>query len=312
MATSVRDSFSLDESIRTYIELTKPRIVILLVFTCVTSMIVGANGLPRPDIILFTILGGIFSAGGSSAINQYIDREMDAKMMRTARRPIPSGRIEPINALVFGLAMVAWSVLVLGVFVNWLAAGLALLGAVYYVVLYTLILKRNTVVNIVIGGGAGAIPVLVGWAAATGTLDPQAFILFAIVFYWTPPHSWALAIMVNKDYAAANVPMMPVARGEEVTRYQILFYSIQLMIITLIPGLLLFIPQSPTMLEWIYVLFALLLGSGLVWMSVQLIKNADKATARAVYKYSSAYLALLFMAMILDRFVMYIFRTVTL
>jgi len=301
VATYAEKNLSLEDLVRAYIELTKPRIMLLLVFTCVTSMIVGANGLPSPDLILFTILGGMLSSGGSSAINQYIDREMDAKMNRTARRPIPSGRIAPMNALIFGLGLVAWSVLVLGMFVNWLAAGLALLGSVYYVVLYTLILKRNTVVNIVIGGGAGAIPVLVGWAAATGTIDPQAFILFAIVFYWTPPHSWALAIMVNKDYAAANVPMMPVARGEKVTRYQILFYSIQLVLITLLPGLMLLMPTAPVMLEWIYLLSALLLGGGLIWMSIKLIRVADKAMARTLYKYSSAYLAFLFLAMIFDR-----------
>ncbi len=301
MATYIGNTLSVEDQIRAYVELTKPRIVVLLVFTCVTSMIVGANGLPPVNIILFTIMGGILSAGGSSAINQYIDREMDAKMNRTARRPIPSGRISPMNALIFGLSLISWSVLILGVFVNWLAAGLALLGAVYYVVLYTLILKRNTVVNIVIGGGAGAIPVLVGWAAATGTLDPQAFVLFAIVFYWTPPHSWALAIMVNKDYAAANVPMMPVARGEKVTRYQILFYSIQLVIITLVPGLMLLLPSAPVMLEWIYLSLAALLGGGLIYMSIKLIQVADKATARSVYKYSSAYLAFLFLAMMLDR-----------
>lgn len=301
MATYIGNSLSFEDTVRAHIALMKPRIVLLLVFTCVTSMIVGANGLPPVNIILFTILGGILSAGGSSAINQYIDREMDAKMNRTARRPIPSGRIAPLNALLFGMGLVAWSVLIFGVFVNWLAAGLSLLGAVYYVVLYTLILKRNTVVNIVIGGGAGAIPVLVGWAAATGTLDPQAFVLFAIVFYWTPPHSWALAIMVNKDYAAANVPMMPVARGERVTRYQILFYSIQLVIITLIPGLMILMPQAPVMLDWIYLILAALLGGGLIWMSMKLIRIADKATARAVYKYSSAYLAFLFLAMMFDR-----------
>lgn len=311
MATTIRNSLSLEDLIRAYVELTKPRIVILLVFTCVTSMIVGANGLPSVDIVLFTVLGGILSSGGSSAINQYIDRDMDAKMTRTARRPIPSGRIAPLNALIFGLSMIAWSVLVLGVFVNWLAAGLAFLGAIYYVVLYTLILKRNTVVNIVIGGGAGAIPVLVGWAAATGTLDPQAFILFAIVFYWTPPHFWALAIMVNKDYAAANVPMMPVARGEKVTRYQILFYSIQLVVITLLPGLMMLMPQAPIMLEGVYLLLAAALGGGLIWMSIKLIQVADKATARAVYKYSSMYLAFLFLAMICDRLVMAVVRTLT-
>jgi len=311
MTTSIRNSLSLEDTIRAYIALTKPLIVALLVFTCVTTMIVAANGMPEPRILLFTIIGGILSSGGSGALNQYIDREMDGRMMRTARRPIPSGRIAPMNALIFGLALIAWSVLLLGVFVNWLAAGLAFAGAIYYVVIYTLILKRHTVVNIVIGGGAGAMPVLVGWAAVTGTLDPQAFLLFAIVFYWTPPHFWALAIMVNKDYAAVNVPMMPVARGEKVTRLQILYYSIQLVIITLLPGLMLLLPNAPIMLEGVYLVSATLLGVGLIWLSIKLIQVADKPTARVVYKYSSSYLALLFLAMILDRFVMAFIRTLT-
>ena len=301
MAAIFRNSLGLENSLRAYLELTKPRIVLLLVFVCATSMIVAANAVPPVDIVIFTILGGGLSAGGSSAINQYLDREMDSKMARTSRRPIPSGRIWPANALLFGLALVAWSVLILAVFVNWLAAGLALLGVAYYVILYTLVLKRNTTVNILIGGGAGAMPVLVGWAAAAGSLEPQAFILFAIVFYWTPPHSWALAIMVNKDYAAANVPMMPVARGKRVTRYQILFYSIQLLVISLIPGLLLLLPQAPVMLDGFYLLSAILLGLGFIWAAVKLIWTANKAAARVVYKYSSAYLAFLFLAMIVDR-----------
>src|SRR5512145_2278623 len=229
MESTVR-SFQLNftATLKTYLELAKLRIVLLLLFTTLTAMVIAAEGVPAWSILLPTLLGGALAAAGSSAINQYLDRDMDAKMARTARRPIPSGRVEPINALIFGLALVAWSVLILGIWVNWLTAGLALFGGLYYVILYTVILKRNTVVNILIGGGAGAVPVLVGWSAVTGTLSFQALILFAIVFYWTPPHSWALAILVNKDYASANVPMMPVARGEEVTRLQILLYSIQL------------------------------------------------------------------------------------
>ncbi len=286
---------------RAYIELMKPRIVILLVFTCVTSMIVATNSLPSVELLLLTILGGALSAGGASAINQYLDRELDAKMARTGRRPIPSGRIPAEHALIFGLALVASSVLILGGFVNWLAAILALAGAIYYVVIYTLILKRNTVVNILLGGGAGAMPVLVGWAAASGSLELQVFILFAIVFYWTPPHSWALAILVNKDYAAADIPMMPVARGEAVTRFQILFYSIQLVIITLTPALLLWWPQAPIMLDYFYLSIAAILGLILIGLAFKLIRRADKASARVLYKYSSLYLALLFLAMILDR-----------
>lgn len=290
-----------DETLANYLELTKPRIVILLVFTTLAAMIVAADGIPPAGILIPTLIGGVFAAAGASAINQYIDRDMDAQMTRTCRRPIPSGRVLPINALLFGLGLVAWSVFFIGLWVNWLAAGLALFGAFYYVILYTMLLKRNTVINIVIGGGAGAIPVLVGWAAVTGSLALESFILFAIVFYWTPPHSWALAILVNSDYARANVPMMPVARGEALTRVQILLYSIQLVLITLSPGLLLLLPEPIHMLSWLYLISALILGSGMIWYAAKLLKIADKAMARKVYKYSSAYLAFLFMAMILDR-----------
>lgn len=302
MESSLKRQSSILTTVRTYLELTKFRIVALLVFTCVTAMFVAAQGVPDPTLMWWTIVGGTFAAGGSSALNQYLDRDLDAKMTRTARRPIPSGRVTPVNALIFAIALVAWSVLVLGIFVNWLAAILALIGSVYYVVLYTIILKRNTVVNIVIGGGAGAIPVLVGWAAVTGSVAIEAFVLFAIVFYWTPPHSWALAILVNRDYAAANVPMMPVARGEETTRVQILLYSIQLVLITLLPGLS-FIGDGPEMLGLFYLISALLLGIGMIRMSVLLLRVADKSMARRVYKYSSMYLAFLFMAMIIDRLI---------
>jgi len=301
MIRTLRSNMAFGVSPRPYIELMKPRIVILLVFTCVTSMIVAIDAFPPAEFLTLTILGGALSAGGASAINQYLDREIDAKMARTARRPIPSGRVSANHALAFGMALVTSSVLVLGLFVNWLAAVLALAGAIYYVVIYTLILKRNTVVNILVGGGAGAMPVLVGWAAASGALELQAFILFAIVFYWTPPHSWALAILVNKDYAAADIPMMPVARGESVTRFQILFYSIQLVSISLSPALLLLLPQAPVMLDRFFLAIAAILGLILIGLAGKLIHRADKATARALYKYSSLYLALLFLAMIFDR-----------
>jgi protoheme IX farnesyltransferase len=295
METTIRsESVSLKGLFRTYLELAKVRIVLLLLFTTVTAMVIAADGIPALHILVPTIIGGAFAAAGASAINQYIDRDLDGRMSRTARRPIPSGRVAPVNALLFGLGLLAWSVLILGVWVNWLAAFLALLGGLYYVILYTLVLKRNTVVNILIGGGAGAVPVLVGWAAVTGTLSFQAFILFAIVFYWTPPHSWALALLVNKDYALANVPMMPVARGEEATRTQILLYSIQLLLITLLPA-------PFRMLSAVYLVLAVALGLGLIYKAVKLIELKDGAAARSAYKYSTAYLAFLFMAMILDR-----------
>ncbi|NWF68051.1 MAG: protoheme IX farnesyltransferase [Chloroflexi bacterium] len=281
-------------TIRNYIELTKPRIVLLLLFTTITAMVIAAGGIPSWGILAATFVGGAFAAGGASAVNQYVDRDLDARMTRTARRPIPSGRIAPVNALLFGLSLIVWSTLILGVFVNWTTALLSFVGAVYYVVGYTLLLKRNTVVNILIGGGAGAIPALVGWAAVTGGLNYQAWFLFAIVFFWTPPHSWALALLVNSDYARANVPMMPVARGEGVTRVQILLYSIQLFLITLLPA-----PFK--MLGLVYFVAAAALGLGMILMSWRLLKIADKAAARRMYKYSTAYLAFLFLAMIVDR-----------
>jgi heme o synthase len=287
----------LKATLHAYFELTKPRIVLLLLFTTVTAMFIAARGVPPVQLLLPTLLGGALSAAGASVINQWFDRDMDAKMSRTSRRPIPSGRIRPMNALIFGLALVLWSTLILGTLVNWLAAALAFAGAVYYVVVYTMLLKRNTVLNILIGGGAGAIPVLVGWAAITGSLTPSPLILFAIVFYWTPPHSWALALLVNTDYSKANVPMMPVARGEEATRIQILLYSVQLLLVTLLPG-----PAG--MLGWIYLLAALLLGAGLIWKSIQLIRIGTGAAARSVYKYSTAYLAMLFLVMIIDRVIL--------
>ncbi len=298
MESSVRSyQLNFTSTLKTYLELAKLRIVLLLLFTTLTAMVIAADGIPQLAILLPTLIGGAFAAAGSSAINQYLDRDMDAKMARTARRPIPSGRVEPVNALFFGLALVAWSVLVLGVWVNWLAAGLALFGGLYYVILYTMILKRNTVVNILIGGGAGAVPVLVGWAAVTGSLSLEAFALFAIVFYWTPPHSWALALLVNKDYALANVPMMPVARGEEATRIQILLYSIQLFVIALLP-----LPFQ--VLGVVYLLAAVLLGLGLIHASVNLIRLGTGAAARSMYKFSTAYLAFLFLAMMIDRLVL--------
>jgi heme o synthase len=295
MESSIRPN-PLNILMRTYLELTKLRIVLLLIFTTVTAMVIAANGIPDLAILVPTIIGGAFAAAGASAINQYLDRDMDAMMARTSRRPIPSGRVAPVNALLFGMGLLAWSVLVLGIWVNWLAALLAFIGGIYYVILYTMILKRNTVVNILIGGGAGAFPVLVGWAAVTGTLSFEAFILFAIIFYWTPPHSWALALLVNKDYTLAKVPMMPVARGEEATRTQILYYSIQLLIITLLPA-----PFK--MLGVIYLAAAVLLGVGLIRSSLLLIKKADGAAARSTYKFTTAYLAFLFLAMMIDRLV---------
>ena len=294
MAVTIQNRTELTATIRAYLELTKTRIVLLLLFTTIVTMVIAANGVPPLAILLPTLIGGTLAPAGAGAINQYLDRDLDAKMARTARRPIPSGRITPQNALLYGLLLITGGVLILGFWVNWLAAGLALAGALYYVVLYTALLKRNTTLNIVIGGGAGAVPVLVGWAAVTGTLSLEAWLLFAIVFYWTPPHSWTLAILVNTDYARAGVPMMPVARGLPTTYRQIILYS----------ALLLFISLTPAMvggnLGLLYAVSALILGLGLLWMAIRLMHVSTKAMARTAYKYSTFYLAFLFLAMLVD------------
>jgi protoheme IX farnesyltransferase len=294
MAANIRGQNSpINETIRTYLALAKLRIVLLLVFTTVTAMFIAADGTPRADVLILTTVGGALAAAGASALNQFWDRDLDAKMTRTARRPIPSGQVSPQNAMLFGAGLIAWSAFIL-IWVNPLTMFLALFGAFYYDVIYTMILKRNTVVNILIGGGAGAMPVLVGWAAVTGTITFEALILFAIVFYWTPPHSWALALLVNSDYARADVPMMPVARGEEATRQQILLYSIQLGLVSVMPFLF-------GTLGAIYLTGAVILGVGLLYMCVRLIQIKDKAMARATYKYTTSYLAFLFLLMIIDR-----------
>jgi protoheme IX farnesyltransferase len=282
--------------LRSYLELTKPRIVLLLLFTTVTAMVLASGGIPPIALLLPTLIGGALAPAGSGAINQYLDRDLDAKMTRTARRPIPSGRLAPLQALIFGLVLIVASVLILGLWVNWLAALLALAGAFYYLLIYTVVLKRNTAINIIVGGGAGAMPVLVGWAAVTGTLSLEAWLLFAIVFYWTPPHSWALALLVKADYARAGVPMMPVAFGEASTRRQILLFSALLFVVALLPGLV------DGMLGTVYLVAAALLGLGLLHMSLRLLRGSTKALARSTYKYSTTYLAVLFLAMILDTF----------
>ncbi len=287
---------TLPARIRLYLELTKPRIVLLLLFTMLTAMIVAAQGIPGSQILLTSLLAGGMAAGGASALNQYFDRDIDARMKRTARRPIPSGRLDAQHALVFGCALVILSLLLFAIAVNVLTACLVVVGELYYVVLYTLLLKRNSSVNIVLGGGAGALPVLIGWSAVTGALSTDAWLLFLIIFYWTPPHSWALALLVSEDYARAGIPMMPVAWGETATRRQIVLYSTLLVVVTLFPVI-------THQLGLLYLVAALIMGIGLLAASVRLLKKADKAMARRVYRYSTTYLALLFIAMLIDKLI---------
>ncbi|MCS6800905.1 MAG: heme o synthase [Chloroflexota bacterium] len=280
--------------IRRYLPLTKPVVVLLLLCTTVMTMLFAAGELPSWPTILATIIGGAFAAGGANAVNCFFDRDIDSLMARTRRRPTASGVVAPNRALGFGLALIALAVLLLGVAVNWLTALLGLSGALLYIVVYTLLLKRATIHNIVIGGAAGAIPPLVGWAAATGRVDLPAWYLFAIIFFWTPPHFWALALMTKRDYAAAGVPMLPVVRGDDETRRQIVLYAILLLPVTM----LLF--GGGTM-GWLYLTAAVLLTVVFIWYAVMLYREKTTRRARALFTYSNNYLALLFAAMAVDR-----------
>jgi heme o synthase len=280
--------------LRDYITLTKPKVQSLLIFTTVTTMYVAGD--PSPSRVLLTCIGGYLSAGGAGAINHYWDRDIDAQMTRTADRPLPSGRVSPRAALIFGFTLVALSVLVLASTVNLLAAGLSLCGFVGYVGVYTIWLKRRTPQNIVIGGAAGAVPPLVGWAATTGHVSGMAVLLFAIVFYWTPPHFWALSLLMKDEYAKVGVPMMPVARGERETRRQILIYSILLYAVTQLP----FCAGG---LGTIYLAASMVLGVAFVYAALRLYRRADRRAALTLYLFSLAYLALLFASMVIDRHV---------
>jgi protoheme IX farnesyltransferase len=273
--------------------LTKPLIVALLLVTTYAGMVVAAHALPSLSLTFWTMLGGALAAGGSGAVNQYIDRALDKRMTRTAKRPIASGRMTAAEGLAFGLALLVLSFYIFAGFVNLLAALLTLAGMIYYIILYSMWLKHATVQNIVIGGGAGAIPPMVGWAAATGSLAIPALFLFAIVFMWTPPHFWALALVRQKDYARAGVPMMPVVRGEQATRWQIFIYTIELVVLTLLMPIL-------GMAGSAFLVFALLLGALLIYAAWRVWRVGGNKIAWRMYRYSSMYLALLFAALVVD------------
>jgi protoheme IX farnesyltransferase len=277
------------------VALTKPRIISLLLVTTVLPMFVAGERLPSAALVLWTAAGGYLMAGGANTINMWFDRDIDTVMGRTSLRPIPSGRIRPGWALAYGIALAAAAFVVLYLLVNPLAAWLALAGLLYYVFVYTVWLKRSTPLNIVLGGAAGSFPPLVGWAAATGTIDLAAVYLFAIVFYWTPPHFWALALIKQADYARAGVPMLPVVRGERETKWQILLYAVMLVPLTLAPS-------AFGAFGALYAAAALVLGLRLVWYCVALLRAESlQPTAWRLYRFSLLYLALLFLAMALDR-----------
>ena len=279
---------------RDYVALTKPRIMSLLLITGFCGMIVGARGWPGTGTAVAAMGGLALACGGASALNHVLDRDIDPLMgERTKKRPVASGRVAPSRALEFGLALSALSFVLLASTVNVLTAVLALVGNLFYVLVYTRWLKRTTSQNIVIGGAAGAVPPLVGWAAATGHVTVAALILFAIVFVWTPPHFWALAILIKDNYAAAKVPMLPVVRGDRETARQIVLYSVGLVGVTLLPW-------AWGTVGLLYLASALALGAVFVWLAERLRRNTTPRGAILLFHYSLAYLALLFAAMALD------------
>jgi protoheme IX farnesyltransferase len=298
-ALAVRDaapSLTWRQTIGAYVALTKPRIIELLLVTTFPAMVVAADGIPNLWLALATLIGGSLAAGGANTINCYIDRDIDAIMRRTHSRPIPAGLIKPANALVFGIALSVIAFAFLTLTVNLLTACLAVSAILFYVFVYTLWLKRSTVENIVIGGAAGAVPPLCGWAAVTGSLDAAPLLMFAIVFLWTPPHFWALAITYTNDYAAAGVPMLPVTRGAVEARRRSLVYAV----VTVAISLALYITGDVGL---IYLAAAALFGALFVWLAIRQIQQATVKAAVTLFKYSTTYLALIFVAMVVDRLI---------
>ncbi len=285
--------FNYRQRAKDFFTLSKPVIVALLLVTTYSGLVAGSKAMPSASLTFWTLLGGALAAAGSSALNQYIDRELDKNMQRTSKRPLADGRLTAAEGLSYGLALSLISYYVMAGFVNLLAALLSLAGIFYYVIFYSVWLKKATVQNIVIGGGAGAIPPMVGWAAATGHLGLAAWILFAIVFMWTPPHFWALAIVRMKDYEKAGVPMMPVIHGEERTRRHILVYTIELIAVTLLLPLF-------NLAGTIYLVSALVLGGFLLYAAWRVFKIGGNKVAWTMYRWSSMYLAFIFLAIMID------------
>ena len=282
------------QTIANYVDLMKPHVTVLLLGVTAAAMAIANQGLPPLILVIPTLLGGAMAAGSANCINCYIDRDIDQVMGRTQRRSLPSGRVEPRQALVFGIILGIGSFIIFIAFVNLLSAVLACSAILFYVFVYTLGLKRTSTQNIVIGGAAGAVPVLVGWAAVTNSLSLPAIWLFAIIFFWTPPHFWALSLLIQKDYEKAGIPMLPVVKGEAETRRQILLYSLIVLAITLV----LFAMGT---MGYFYLAGAVILGGGLVYLALRLWRDQSKKWARTLFWYSNMYLAAIFAIMVLDR-----------
>ena len=302
MSTAPAQLIPLPTDWRDFWSLTKPRVMSLVIFTGLCGLLAAPSGI-NPVIGFTAILCIALGAGGSAALNQWWEADLDAKMKRTAGRPLPAGRMDRTAARDFGIALSVGSVLIMGLAVGWLAAAILAFSIFYYAVIYTIWLKPRTPQNIVIGGGAGAFPPLIGWIAATGQVELMPVLLFAIIFFWTPPHFWALALFVETDYAAAGIPMMPVVAGHRSTRRQILIYAVLLLPIALAPFLL-------GLTGWLYGLSALLLGAAFLLLSVRVAtfrtaaNDADMRAERRLFKFSILYLFALFAALVADRFIL--------
>lgn len=280
--------------VRAYINLMKPHVTTLLLAITALSMVMAARGMTAVSLMLATLVGGLMAAGSANAINCYLDRDIDQLMGRTMRRSVPAGKISPRHALIFGLALGVLSFIEMTIFVNLLAAALALSGILFYVLIYTGWLKRTTTQNIVIGGAAGAVPALVGWAAVTQSIDLSAILLFAVIFCWTPPHFWALSLLIKRDYERAGIPMLPVIKGDTETRKQILIYTVILVAVSL----MLFAVGT---MGYLYLAAALILGGCMLYLAVRLLRGGSLQWANRLFWFSNSYLALLFAIMALDR-----------
>ena len=279
--------------VRDYVALTKPRIIVLLLVTALGGMFLASQGAPEASLILLVLGGGALAAGGANAMNHALDKDIDERMDRTKERPVATGRIDSNQALAFGIALNLLAFTLLSTMVNPLSAALTLSATLFYVLVYTKLLKRTTPQNIVIGGAAGAIPPMVGWTAVTGQLDLPALYLFAIIFFWTPPHFWALSLLLKDDYARAGLPMLPVVRGVATTVRSIMLYSLLLVALTL-----LFFTVSEV--GWLYLFFATGLGAIFLFMAWRLLRSGGERGAKSLYLYSLAYLALIFTVVMID------------
>ena len=280
--------------VRDYVALTKPRIIVLLLVTALGGMFLASQGAPEASLILLVLGGGALASGGANAMNHALERDIDERMDRTRERPVATGRIDANQALAFGIALNLLAFTLLSTMVNPLSAALTLSATLFYVLVYTKILKRTTPQNIVIGGAAGAIPPMVGWTAVTGQVDLPALYLFAIIFFWTPPHFWALSLILKDDYARAGVPMLPVVAGVDKTKTSILLYSVLLLALTLM------FSSTVTSLHWIYLGSSLALGVGFVSLAWRLKRRPEVEGARLFFYYSMLYLAALFLAIMID------------